>query len=62
MSPSYLKEKNNFFRGKIFLDARCNSNASSTYSIRKYEAEKVYAFDLDEIIFDKEHKINNLQN
>ena len=56
MSPSYLQEKDNFFQGKICLDAGCGSNASSTYSMLKYGAKKVYAFDLDETIFDKAPK------
>ncbi len=50
MSPNYLKEEDNFFKGKICLDAGCGSNANSTYSMLKYGAEKVYAFDLDESI------------
>jgi len=53
LSPNYLKEEDDFFKGKICLDAGCGSNASATYSMLKYGAEKVYAFDVDETIFEK---------
>ena len=56
LSPSYLKEKNDFFKGKVCLDAGCGSNANSTYSMLMHGAEKVYAFDLDETIFHKTSK------
>jgi ubiquinone/menaquinone biosynthesis C-methylase UbiE len=53
MSPNYLKEDDDFFKGKVCLDAGCGSHAWTTYSMLKHGAEKVYAFDLDETIFEK---------
>ena len=52
LNPSYLKESDDFFKGKICLDAGCGSNASATYSMLEHGAGKVYAFDLDETIFE----------
>ena len=56
LNPNYLKEKDDFFKGKVCLDAGCGSNANSTYSMLKHGAKKVYAFDLDETIFEKTPK------
>ena len=53
MNPKYLKEEDDFFKGKVCLDAGCGSNATATYSMLKHGAEKVYAFDIDETIFEK---------
>jgi len=51
LSPKYLKVPDNFFFGKICLDAGCGSNANATYSMLNAGAAKVYAFDLDKSIF-----------
>ena len=52
LNPAYLKENDDFFKGKICLDAGCGSNANATYSMLEHGAKKVYAFDLDETIFE----------
>lgn len=52
LNPTYLHENEDFFRGKICLDAGCGSNANATYSMLQCGAEKVYAFDLTESIFE----------
>ena len=57
LNPSYLKESDDFFKGKICLDAGCGSNASATYSMLEHGAGKVYAFDLDETIFETSSKL-----
>ena len=36
MSPNYLKEKDDFFKGKICLDAGCGSHAWTIYSMLKH--------------------------
>jgi ubiquinone/menaquinone biosynthesis C-methylase UbiE len=52
LTPAYLQESENFFQQKICLDAGCGSNANATYSMLRQGAEKVYAFDLNETIFE----------
>lgn len=52
LSPEYLQESPDFFKQKICLDAGCGSNANATHSMLLQGAEKVYAFDLDESIFE----------
>ena len=52
LTPAYLHEPDDFFRGKICLDAGCGSNANATHSMLTHGAEKVYAFDLNETIFE----------
>lgn len=52
LSPAYLREADDFFQGKICLDAGCGSNANATYSMLRQGAEKVYAFDLNDTIFE----------
>ena len=52
LTPAYLNEPDDFFRGKICLDAGCGSNANATHSMLTHGAEKVYAFDLNETIFE----------
>jgi len=53
LNPTFLKEEEDFFKGKVCLDAGCGSNANATYSMLKHGAEKVYAFDLNDTIFEK---------
>ena len=36
MSPNYLKEDDDFFKGKVCLDAGCGSHAWTTYSMLKH--------------------------
>lgn len=57
LSVDYLKVPKNFFAGKICLDAGCGSNANATYSMLKAGAKEVYAFDLDESIFNTAVKV-----
>jgi len=52
MSPSYLKEKEDFFLGKTCLDAGCGSNANASFSMLSHGAKKVHAFDLDNSILE----------
>ncbi len=52
LSTDYLNVPEDFFRGKICLDAGCGSNANATYAMLKMGAKKVYAFDLDESIYE----------
>ena len=52
LNPKYLQEDDDFFKGKVCLDAGCGSNANGTYSMLKLGAEKMYAFDTDETIFE----------
>jgi len=52
LSTEYLEVDKDYFKGKICLDAGCGSNANATYAMLKMGAEKVYAFDLDESIFE----------
>lgn len=57
LNPKYLHLPQNFFEGKICLDAGCGSNANATYSLLSHGAAKVCAFDLDESIFPVAQKI-----
>lgn len=50
LSPEYLKVPDDFFVGKICLDAGCGSNSNATYSMLSAGARKVYAMDLDKSI------------
>lgn len=52
LSTDYLKVPENFFQGKICLDAGCGSNANAVYAMLQMQAEKVYAFDLDASIYE----------
>jgi ubiquinone/menaquinone biosynthesis C-methylase UbiE len=52
LSTEYLRVEQDFFHGKVCLDAGCGSNANATYAMLMMGAEKVYAFDLDESIFE----------
>ncbi|PID60299.1 hypothetical protein CSB45_00500 [candidate division KSB3 bacterium] len=52
LTPSYLQEREDFFKGKICLDAGCGSNANAACSMLQHGAEKVYAFDLTDSIFE----------
>ncbi|MDY0096172.1 MAG: class I SAM-dependent methyltransferase [Candidatus Vecturithrix sp.] len=52
LSPAYLQVPEDFFHGKICLDAGCGSNANATYSMLQQGAARVYAFDLDDTIFE----------
>ena len=51
LTTDYLKVDEDWFVGKICLDAGCGSNANASYSMLKAGAERVHAFDLDESIF-----------
>lgn len=52
LDPAYLRVEDDFFTGKICLDAGCGSNANATFSMLQQGAEQVYCFDLDETIFE----------
>jgi ubiquinone/menaquinone biosynthesis C-methylase UbiE len=52
LSTDYLKVPKDFFYGKICLDAGCGSNANAVYAMLQMGAEKVYAFDLDDSIYE----------
>lgn len=52
LSPSYLKEEEDFFQGKVCLDAGCGSNANASFSMLAHGAAKVHAFDLDASILE----------
>ena len=52
LSTEYLQVGKDFFTGKVCLDAGCGSNANATHAMLEMGAEKVYAFDLDESIFE----------
>lgn len=52
LSTEYLNVPEDFFEGKICLDAGCGSNANATYAMLKMGAKKVYAFDLDKSIYE----------
>ena len=47
LTTEYLRVKEDWFVGKICLDAGCGSNGNATYSMLQMGAEKVHAFDLD---------------
>ena len=51
LSPAYLQEADDFFSGKVCLDAGCGSNANATYSMLHHGAAEVHAFDLDDAFF-----------
>lgn len=51
LSTDYLRVSKDFFHGKICLDAGCGSNANAAHSMLIMGAKKVYAFDLDDSIF-----------
>ena len=57
ITTEYLKVPEDWFVGKTCLDAGCGSNANATYSMLRAGAEKVYAFDLDETIFEVAPKL-----
>ncbi len=52
LTPTYLQVPEDFFHGKICLDAGCGSNANATYSMLQQGAARVYAFDLNDTIFE----------
>ena len=52
LTTDYLQVPEDFFLNKICLDAGCGSNANATYALLGMGAQKVYAFDLDETIFE----------
>jgi ubiquinone/menaquinone biosynthesis C-methylase UbiE len=51
LDTEYLKVPANFFENKICLDAGCGSNANAAFAMLEMNAAKVYAFDLDDSIF-----------
>lgn len=51
LSTEYLEVPEDFFKGKICLDAGCGSNANATYRMLEMGAQKVRAIDLDKTIF-----------
>lgn len=57
LSPQYLKVPDDFFVGKVCLDAGCGSNANATHSMLSAGAKKVYAMDLDKSIFETAPKM-----
>lgn len=59
LNTDYLKVEENFFHGKICLDAGCGSNAYATRSMLKMGAKRVYAFDLDKTILETAPKFLN---
>ena len=52
INTDYLGLPKNYFLNKVCLDAGCGSNANATYNLLKMGAKKVYAFDLDESIYE----------
>ena len=56
-SYEYFHVNYEFFSDKICLDAGCGSNANGTKALLDLGAKKVYAFDLDESIFEIAPKI-----
>lgn len=51
-SPQYFGVPEDWFHGKVCLDAGCGSNANGSYAMLSMGAEKVHAFDLNETIFE----------
>ncbi len=47
LTTDYLGVDEDWFTGKVCLDAGCGSNANASYSMLSMGAKKVYAFDLD---------------
>ena len=52
LSTDFLRFPPDFFHGKVCLDAGCGSNANATFNFLEMGAQKVYAFDVDESIFE----------
>lgn len=59
LSVKHLGLAEDYFQGKVCLDAGCGSTAYATYKMLEMGAEKVCAFDLDESIFETVPKLLN---
>ncbi len=51
LTTEFLDVDDDFFKGKLCLDAGCGSNANASYSMLKMGANFVYPMDLDDSIF-----------
>src|SRR5688500_4197104 len=51
-STEYLKVPDDFFHGRVCLDAGCGSNANAALQMLRLGAKHVSAFDLDDTIFE----------